>query len=102
MKKIDPAVRQERLKARSAALRASVAEQGHEVLKKPLALADKARAGVQWVSRNPVLPLGVGLLLTVLLPKRAVVVWGSRLWGVWSTYKQVRNVVGAEPRRTRK
>ena len=97
MNKVDPAVRQERLKARSAALRASLAEQGH-VLKKPLALADKARAGAQWVSRNPVLPLGVGLLLTVLLPKRAVVVWGSRLWGAWTTYKQVRDVVSAPPR----
>lgn len=98
MKKPDPAARQQHLLARSAELRMSVAEQA-QGLKKPLALADKARAGLQWASRNPVLPLGMGLVLAVALPKRTLLIWGGRLWGAWTAYNRVRSVVAPQSRR---
>lgn len=101
MKKSDPAVRQQHLLARSAELRASLGTQA-QGLKKPLALADKARAAAQWVYSNPVLPLGAGLVLAIVLPKRALLIWGGRLWGAWIAYNRVRNVVAPVPRRRRK
>jgi hypothetical protein len=93
----DPATRQQHLLARSAELRASVAQQA-QGLKKPLALADKARAAAQWAYSNPVLPLGVGLVLAVVLPKRTLLIWGGRLWGAWTAYNRVRSVVAPEVR----
>ncbi len=100
MKKRDPVDRQRHLLSRSAELRESVASQA-QGLKKPLALVDKALAAAQWVSRNPVLPLGVGLLLAVVLPKRTMLIWGGRLWGVWAGHNRVRNVVVPKPRSAR-
>lgn len=95
--KPDPATRQRYLLARSAELRVSVAQQA-QGLKKPLALADKARAAAQWAYSNPVLPLGVGLVLAVVLPKRTLLIWGGRLWGAWTAYNRVRSVVVPEVR----
>ena len=100
MKKPDPTIRQQQLLARSAVLRGSVGTQA-QGMKKPLALADKARAAAQWAYSNPVLPLGVGLVLAVVLPKRTMLIWGGRLWGAWTAYNRVRSVVAPEPPRTR-
>ena len=100
MKKSDPVVRQQQLLARSAELRTSAAMQAQN-LKKPLALLDKARAGVQWVSHNRVASMGVGLALAVVLPKRTMLVWGGRLWAAWAAYNRLSSVVAPEPRRTR-
>ncbi len=97
MKKPDPATRQQQLLARSAELRASVTQEAQS-LKKPLALADKARAAAQWAYSNPVLPLGVGLVLAVVLPKRTLLIWGGRLWGAWTAYNRVRSVVSPQVR----
>lgn len=98
MKKRDPAERQQHLLAINSELRESLATQA-QGLKKPLALVDKALAAAQWVSCNPVLPLGVGLLLAVALPKRTMLIWGGRLWGVWAGYNRVRNAVVPKPRK---
>ncbi|MEO6291268.1 MAG: YqjK-like family protein [Burkholderiaceae bacterium] len=100
MKKLAPELRQQQLQERSATLRGSVAAEAQS-LKKPLALADKARAGLQWASRNPVLPLGVSLVLAVVLPKRTLLIWGGRLWGAWTAYNRVRSVVAPKSRRSR-
>lgn len=95
--KPDPVTRQLHLLARSAELRASAAQQA-QGFKKPLALADKARAAAQWAYSNPVLPLGVGLVLAIVLPKRTLLIWGGRLWGAWTAYNRVRSVVSPELR----
>lgn len=97
MKKPDPAIRQQQLLASSAELRASVGTHA-QGLKKPLALLDKARAGAQWVSHNRVASMGVGLVLAVVLPKRTMLIWGGRLWGAWTAYNSVRNVVSPRVR----
>ncbi len=90
MTKKTPITKQKHLLVRSAELRSSVAQETQN-LKKPLAMADKLRSGAKWASAHPVLPLAAGLVLTLVLPKRAVLVWGGRLWGAWTTYNQVRN-----------
>lgn len=100
MKHVDPAVRQQRLLARSAELRLSLANQA-QCLKKPLAVVDKARAGVQWLYRNPIWPLGAGLLGALIFPKRAMLRWGGRAWGAWSTFKRVRQLLEAKSRKHR-
>lgn len=100
MKPVDPAVRQQRLLQRSAELRLSLANQA-QGLKKPLAVVDKARAGVQWLYRNPIWPLGAGLLGALILPKRAMLLWGGRAWAAWSTFKRVRHVVETKSQKHR-
>ena len=90
--KEDPVAKQKRLLARSDALRLAVAQESQS-LKKPLAMADKLRNGAKWASEHPALPLAAGLVLTLVLPKRALIIWGGRLWGAWTTYNQVRNVI---------
>lgn len=91
MKRVDPAARQQRLLVRSAELRLSLAAQA-QVLRKPLAMADKARAGVQWLYRNPIWPLGAGLLLAISGPQRAMLLGGKVLLA-WKTFKRLRGLL---------
>ncbi len=78
--------RRQRLLLRSAELRVALAAQS-QVLKAPLALADQARAGAQWLYRNPGWPLAALLLLWVLRPQRALR-WGGRVFGAWLTLRR--------------
>lgn len=100
MKRVDPALRQQRLLARSAELRLSLADHA-QALKKPLAVVDRARAGVQWLYRNPIWPLGAGLLGALILPKHAMLRWGGRAWGAWRTLKRVRHLLETKSRKHR-
>lgn len=100
MNKVDPVVRQQRLLARSAELRLSLADQA-QVFKKPLALVDQAQAGVQWLYRNPAWPLGAALLLAITRPRRALLL-GGRLWWAWGAFKRVRTLVATLPLKQRK
>ena len=81
--------RQERLLLRSAQLRLALTDQV-QIFKRPLALADRARNAVQWLSENPLWPLSALLVLTVLKPRR-VVSLGGRILGVWAAYKRMRD-----------
>lgn len=82
-------VRQQRLLVRSAQLRLVLADQA-QVLRRPLAVVDRAQSGLQWLYRNPQWPLGALVLLLLVRPRRAIV-WGGRLlWG-WKTFKQTQN-----------
>lgn len=89
MNQSDLLLRQQRLQMRSAQLRRTLASQT-QVFKTPLAVADQVRAGLQWLQHNPQWPLVTVLVLVALRPRR-VVVWGSRLWWTWRTFKKVRN-----------
>lgn len=95
MKIDDVVVRQQRLLVRSAQLRLVLANQA-QVLQRPLALADQARSGLQWLYRNPQWPLGVLALLVLVRPRRAMV-WGGRLWWAWKTYKQTQHWLAKKP-----
>lgn len=80
--------RQQRLLVRSAELRVTLGHQA-QVLQTPLALADQARAGLQWVRAHPEWSVGMLLMVTVMRPQRALR-WASRLWTGWGLYNNVR------------
>lgn len=91
----DLALRQQRLLMRSAELRADWAHQV-QGLKGPLVIADQARAGLQWLARNPAWPLGCLLVLIVVRPGRALV-WGGRLWWAWGMYRRADHWISNRP-----
>lgn len=95
MNKDELVVRQQRLLLRSAQLRLSMADQA-QVFKKPLAVADQARSCLQWLYRNPQWPLGALLVLAILRPRRTIL-FGSRLWLAWKTFKRARNWLTTMP-----
>lgn len=82
------AIRQERLLLRSAALRASMAEQA-QVLETPFAIADRLHDGVRWMWRERVVLIGgTAVALIVLRPRR---VWRLAWLGFW-TWRRTRRV----------
>ena len=81
--------RQRELLIRSAQLRLSLTEQA-QFLKRPLALADDARSGLQWLSRHPQWPLGALTVAVVMRPARAIR-WGTRLWWAWNSFQRAKN-----------
>ena len=86
---------QQRLLIRSSELRLTLAVQA-QVFKRPLAVAEQARRGLQWVYRNPQWPLGALLVLAILRPRRALH-WGNRFLWAWGTFKRTRNWIGKLP-----
>ena len=81
-------LRQQRLMVRSGELRLTLKDQT-QIFKKPLAVADQARSGFQWLSHNPQWLLSALLLLVILRPRRTII-WSGRLWWTWKTYKQAK------------
>lgn len=80
------ALKRQRLVLRSAQLRLALATQS-EVLRAPLAVADTARVGVQWLCRNPYAVIAPAALLAALRPARALR-WARRLWWGWRTFRR--------------
>jgi hypothetical protein len=89
-------LRQQQLLVRSAQLRLSLADQVL-VFKRPLAIADQVRSGLQWLYRNPQWPLGALMILIALRPRRALG-WGGRLWRAWRLFQRTKNWVETLPR----
>lgn len=87
------ALQRQRLRARSAALRAAIAHDV-QVLAPPLALADHVRDGWRWLRRHPEWPLG-GLVLVVLLRPRRVLRVAVKAWGVWQLWRRARRLLAA-------
>ncbi|WP_296443104.1 YqjK-like family protein [Rhodoferax sp. UBA5149] len=88
-------LRQQLLQVRSAQLRLTLADQV-QVFKRPLAVADQAQSGLQWLYRNPLWPLGALVVLGVLRPRR-VILWGGRVWWAWKTFNRARNLIASIP-----
>ena len=82
------AARCEALQARSAGLRRHLADDSR-VLHAPLALADRALAGLRWLRLHPQWLLAGAATLLILRPRRT---WrlGRRLWSGWRLWQQVR------------
>jgi hypothetical protein len=78
------------LVARSRRLRMQWGEQA-QALRTPFAVADQARAGAQWLLRNPQWPLGVLAVLLIVRPRRVFKLAGTVWWG-WSAYRRVRRI----------
>lgn len=84
----DLIVRQQRLLARSAQLRATLGVQA-QVIKTPLMMADRVWAAGQWLRRHPQWSLGAVLVVALLRPRRAVV-WGVRAWRLRGMFKRAK------------
>jgi hypothetical protein len=82
--------RRERLLLRSAQLRTDWSQQV-QALRAPLGVADRARAGVQWLARNPEWPLGVALVVVLLRPGRALR-WAGYAWQGYGVYRRAQRV----------
>lgn len=82
------ALRQQRLLLRSAALRASIAEQA-VVLEAPLAIADRVHDAARWAWRERFALIGgAAVVVVVLRPRRALRV--ARLaWWAWRKTRRV-------------
>ena len=83
------AQRQLALRLRSAELRVTLAHQA-QALQAPLAVADQAVTGVQWLREHPQWPAAALALLAVLRPRRALA-WATRLWWGWGLYQKARD-----------
>ena len=92
-------LRRGRLLLRSAQLRA---QWGWQVqgLRRPLGVADEARAGVQWLLRNPVWPLAALAVVVVLKPRR---VWrlASLGLGAFGAYQRAQSLLATLRRPSR-
>jgi hypothetical protein len=88
--------RRNRLVLRTAAQRDSVARD-FQALERPLALADRGLAAVQYLRAHPVFVLAGIAVLVALRPRRALV-WAGRGYAAWRTYRlaatQVRRIAG--------
>lgn len=85
------AQRQRVLLTRSAELRIHASTQ-LAVLRPPLDLADQFRSGWRWLRAHPEWPIGVGLVVVVLRPRRAAR-WGLRLWTGWRLFRRLQRRV---------
>ena len=91
----DLLLRQQHLLARSAELRLQMSHQA-QILKKPLAIADQVKLGLQWLNHNPIWPL-VGLLVLIVLRPRRTITWGQRIFWAWNTVKRAKRWTSSLP-----
>ncbi len=76
---VELALRRQRLQSRSAALRASLAEQS-VLLEVPLAAADRVHVGARWLYHQRSWLLGGAVVVLVVRPRRA---WRMMRFGWW-------------------
>lgn len=89
--------RRQELLVRSTLLREEWSRQV-QVLRAPLQIADRARAGVNWLAAHPEWPLGVAALLVLLRPSRALRWAGLALQG-YTLYRRAQRVLARMPTR---
>lgn len=73
---------------RSAVQRQMLAIQARQVMAPAVRVADRVKAGGQWVRAHPGLVAGVGVFLLAWRPK-AVLSLAARSLGLWSTVRRV-------------
>ncbi len=88
MNHIELLLRQQRLQIRSAQLRDTLS-QDTRVIQSRLHVIDDARAGLQWLYKNPIYPSIALVALALLKPRRALT-WGKYLWTGWLTFQRLR------------
>ena len=79
--------RSRQLLARSAALRAQLADDA-QVLRTPLALADQLRRGWRWLKAHPQW-VGVGVAVLVVWRPRRMAWLAGRLWVGWRLWQRL-------------
>ena len=90
MRHVDLVERQQRLLARSALLRESLARQS-SVIQRPLALADRVSEGLQWLYNRPYWPVAAITVLVVIKPSR-ILTWGGRMWWIWKSFQKAQKL----------
>lgn len=83
------------LVARSRHLREAWAVQA-QALRSPLGMADKARAGMDWLVRNPQWPLAALAVVLVVRPKRTLRLVGLG-WSAWGLYRRTQRLMSKMP-----
>lgn len=86
--------RREALRHRSSLLRQDWSLQV-QALRKPLGVADQARAGVQWLVQHPEWPLGAAVLLVLLRPGRALR-WATYAWQGYGVVRRVQKLLAQQ------
>ncbi|HSV44292.1 MAG TPA: YqjK family protein [Ramlibacter sp.] len=86
--------RRRALQAQSRGLRLRITLEA-QPLRRPLALADQAWAGIGWLAAHPQWPAAAAALLVVLRPRKAIG-WALRLWSGWRLWRRVRAAVTTE------
>lgn len=84
------ALQRELLRARSAVLRAGIA-QDLRTLAAPLAAGDQARGALQWLKAHPLVPLAGVALLVAARPRR-VLRLGLKAFGAWQLWRRARRL----------
>ena len=86
---IELALRQQQLLLRSAALRASIADQAG-VLEAPFALADRVHAAARWAWRERFALVGGAVVVIAVLRPRRVWKLAGFGWWAWGRTRRVR------------
>ena len=98
-RKVELALKKQRLQLRSAKMRDDFAAYAAG-LTPAFALADRGRSALRWVRRHPVLP--VALLAAVLAARpRAMLRWAQRGFVVWQALRKLRGMLQPGPVRSR-
>ena len=77
----------------SAHLRSRLADQA-QVLRAPLALADRVRNAGAWLAAHPQWLLAAAGVLALLRPRRALA-WSLKLWWGWRAWQQVQRFISS-------
>ena len=88
---VELALKKQRLRLKSAALRDSFADHAG-VWAPTFAAADRIQAGIGWLRRHPALPIAVLVALLVARP-RAILRLAGRGWFFWSGLKRMRGIL---------
>lgn len=90
MRPDDVRLRQQLLLIRSTELRTSL-NNSVQGLQRPAALLDQLNAGLIWLCQHPQWP-AAGLALLLILKPRRFVAWTGKLWWLWKSARQLRNL----------
>jgi hypothetical protein len=89
-KQIQLQARAAQLAQRSDALRLRLSGEA-QALERPLALADRAHGGIDWLKARPRWLLAVAAAPLLLRPRRALG-WGLKLWWGWRLWQRIRAI----------
>lgn len=97
-RQVELALKKQRLRLRSAALREDFAAYAAGWTP-AFALADRGRAVLRWLRQHPVVPVAIVAALLAARP-RAVLRWAQRGFFAWQTLRKVHDIIQVPASRT--